>query len=100
GGAAAAPSRQVVMKLAIAMIPLIAILALYRLKPGRVAARFTDAKGKPGVLVRLSGGLARLQVAMTSLLGRQRALAQSLGWHLFAWISQVGETWMVLALVG
>jgi uncharacterized membrane protein YbhN (UPF0104 family) len=82
------------------MIPLIAILALYRLKPGRVAARFTDAKGRPGVLVRLSGGLARLQVAMTSLLGRQRALAQSLGWHLFAWISQVGETWMVLALVG
>jgi putative membrane protein len=100
GTAPLGPSKQVFMKLALATIPLIAILALRRLNMGRVAARLTDASGRPGRFARLSGGLARLDSAMTALLARERAVAASLGWHLVAWVSQVGETWIVLALVG
>lgn len=37
---------------------------------------------------------------MTSLLARERAIVQAVAWHLVAWVSQVGETWLLLSLFG
>jgi putative membrane protein len=48
----------------------------------------------------LAGGAARLDAALRALMGRRRALAAALGWHLAGWLSQVGETWIVLTMLG
>jgi putative membrane protein len=47
----------------------------------------------------LAGGAARLDAALRALLLRP-SLAPALGWHLAGWFSQIGETWLVLALAG
>jgi putative membrane protein len=43
---------------------------------------------------------AAFQQALGSLLGRRRALVASLGWHVGGWLSQMGETWLVLQVLG
>jgi putative membrane protein len=54
------------------------------------------ARRWPGLAV----SRAAFQQALISLLDRRRALAASLGWHLGGWLSQVGESWLVLQLLG
>lgn len=96
---AASTSSQTLVTLGIAVVPLLAIVVLH-LFGRRVASFMAGRSSTRGRLAKLAGGLARLDEALTALLARDRAMAASLVWHLVAWISQVGETWLLLWLVG
>jgi putative membrane protein len=49
---------------------------------------------------RLKIGGAAIDRSLRSIRSRPRALLASATWHLVAWLSQVGETWLVLRLLG
>jgi glycosyltransferase involved in cell wall biosynthesis len=50
--------------------------------------------------VRLTAGAAGLDQALRSVQRRRGTLLAASGWHLVAWLSQAGETWLVLRLLG
>jgi putative membrane protein len=48
----------------------------------------------------LASRIAAFHAAFRTVAVRHRELAASSGWHLGGWLSQVGETWLVLKLCG
>jgi putative membrane protein len=92
-------SPRTLVAVAIAAVPVLAIFVLHAFG-GRVATLLTAHSRTRGRLAKLAGGLTHLDGALTALLARERAMAASLAWHLLAWLSQVGETWLLLSLVG
>jgi putative membrane protein len=92
-------SRQTLLAIGIAAVPVLAILALHAYGH-KLASHLTARSSTRGRLAKLAGGLTRLDESLTALLARERAMAASLAWHLLAWLSQVGETWLLLTLVG
>jgi putative membrane protein len=49
---------------------------------------------------RVRAGSAAIDRSLATLRGRPRVLAVSATWHLLAWFAQVGETWIVLRMLG
>jgi putative membrane protein len=91
---------QVVSGLIIAALTVVVLAILFHWGAARVARRVLERSKARDTWSKLAGGFARLEIAVQALLARERAIASSVGWHLFAWLSQVGETWMLLSLFG
>jgi putative membrane protein len=49
---------------------------------------------------RLAAGAANVDRALSAVMVRRGALAGAAVWHLGGWIAQVGETWIILRLIG
>jgi putative membrane protein len=86
--------------LAILTLSVIALSVLLHLGAARVAARVLASSRMRQHWGKLAGGLTRFDQSMAALLARERVLAEAFTWHLVGWISQVGETWLLLALFG
>jgi putative membrane protein len=99
GGAIWGKTTEILAGLALSTLPMVVLFSLYRFGAGRFMGRLAQKSQARGRLLRLAGGLGRLDQAMTSLLARERALASAFAWHLVGWVSQVGETWILLALM-
>ena len=91
---------QIVSGMAIAALAVVGLSILFHFGAMRIAARWFASSRARERWGQLAGGLTRLDQALTTLFARQGALAASFGWHLLAWVSQVGETWLLLALFG
>jgi putative membrane protein len=92
-------SGRTLLAVGLAAVPVLALVLLHAFG-GRLASVLTARSSAHGHIAKLAGGLAQLDKALTTLLTRERAIAASLVWHLVAWLSQVGETWLLLWLVG
>jgi putative membrane protein len=75
-------------------------IVVVRLGVNRIASRLPLWRALTTQWKGPAGGAARLDAALRALVARRRKLAASFGWHLVGWLSQVGETWLVLALAG
>jgi putative membrane protein len=73
-----------------------AVLVLLALVGPVLARTLAGARRWP----RLARRAAEFRAAFRSLAVDWRGLAASSGWHLCAWLAQVGETWFVLAACG
>jgi putative membrane protein len=93
-------SRATIVNVALATVPLFAILTLHGIGIGRFAKRLVARSPAHSRFAKLAGGLTRLDEALTALMAREGAMAAAFGWHLVSWLSQVGETWLLLTLVG
>jgi putative membrane protein len=91
---------EIVSGMAIAALAVVGLSILFHFGAMRVAARWFASSRARERWGQLAGGLTRLDDALTSLFARQGALAGSFGWHLLAWVSQVGETWLLLSFFG
>jgi putative membrane protein len=78
----------------------VALLGLLHAGGGPLLARLQVARRLGARGKALTDGVAFLDVAMKRLARRPRSLALAALWHLFGWLSQVVETWGVLALCG
>jgi putative membrane protein len=76
-----------------------ALVAVARVGVSRlVAALPFHARGR--LAARLAAGAAGIDRALAAVLARRGVLVRSAAWHLAGWISQVGETWLILTLLG
>jgi len=91
---------KVVAGLTIATVTVMALSILFHVGAARLAARFLAGSGVHESWGKLAGGLKRLDQALAALLARDRAIAACFLWHVAGWVSQVGETWMLLTLFG
>jgi putative membrane protein len=94
------PWTDVVAALALAAFGIVAVSILLHMGAARVVSRLLASTRAHESLGKLAGSIARFDEAMTALLARQRALVAAVLWHLFGWVSQVGETWFLLAVFG
>jgi putative membrane protein len=78
----------------------VGVLALVRFGVSRIVARLPLWPALTARWKGLAGGAARLDAALRALFRRRRRLTAAFAWHLAGWLSQVGETWLVLALLG
>jgi putative membrane protein len=90
----------IVLGLAMMGLTALTVFVLLRFGATRVVARLFTGKRARHHWVKLADGLNHLDDAVRALLARERVLASSFGWHLLAWLSQVGETWFLLATFG
>jgi len=94
--------RPIAVGLVLLVVLVIGLWDVLRLGARRIAARIRrwPAMAKQlGPGGHAAGSAQRLEAALHALLGRRRALAKSFAWHLAGWLSQVGETVLVLALL-
>ena len=89
---------EIVSGLAIATVTVITLSILFHWGAARIVTRMLARSKAHHSWGKLAGGLERLDDAVVALLARERALAEAIGWHLVGWVSQVGETWLLLAL--
>ena len=82
--------------LVILALAALAVALLFRFGALRVVAGWFARSKLRERWGKLAGGLRRLDRALARLLRRERALAASFAWHLAGWLSQVGETWLLL----
>jgi putative membrane protein len=94
------PAREIAVGLLLAAVTGVGLYALLRAGSGRLLSRALGSARARSLSLKVAGTLSRFDDAKTALLGRRRALAAAFGWHCLGWFSQVGETWIVLALVG
>jgi putative membrane protein len=95
--------RPMTVGLVLLVVLVIGLWDVLRLGARRIASRLRrwPAIVKPlGAGAHAPGGALRLEAAVRDLLGRRRALAKAFAWHLVGWLSQVGETLLVLSLAG
>jgi putative membrane protein len=78
----------------------IALLAVARLGVRRMVEVLPMRARTGRFATRLTTGAAGIDRALTTVLAQRRELAASSLWHLAAWLAQVGETWVVMALLG
>lgn len=90
----------VIAELALATLGVAAVSLVFHLGVARLAAPLLKNPRTRAALGKLAGGLKRLDLALKALIARQRALASAFVWHLLGWLSQVGETWLLLTLFG
>jgi putative membrane protein len=76
-----------------------ALVAVARLGVGRLLAAL-PFHGHGRLAARLAAGAANLDRAFAAVLVRRGALAGAAIWHLGGWVAQVGETWLILRLIG
>jgi putative membrane protein len=98
GAASHGPWGRLVSGLTIATLLMIALSFLFHMGALRVAARFLAGPRVRASWGKLASGLTRLDQSITALLARDRALGAAVLWHFLGWISQVGETWILLTL--
>jgi putative membrane protein len=96
GGPLAGPMAAGLAFLVVVALPLVVLL---RFGVHRVASRLPWWRSLTTRWKGLAGGAARLDAALQAMLLR-RQLIPAFFWHLAGWSSQVGETWLVLALTG
>lgn len=99
GPARVSPSAAVT-GLAFGGVILVAVILLLRETMARLLPWMIKRSHTGGRWAELAGGIARFEEALSDLLARRRALASAAGWHLAAWCSQIGETWILLAFFG
>ena len=75
------------------------LLAIARIGVSRMVAAL-PFHGHGRLAVRLRTGAAGLDRAIAQVLKRRGVLLWAALWHLVGWISQVGETWLILYLLG
>ena len=96
-------ARPMAVGLVLLIVLVVGLWDVLRLGARRIAARL---RRWPAIVKPLGSGspaaesALRLEAAVQGLLGRRRALAKACGWHLAGWLSQVGETLLVLAFAG
>ena len=76
-----------------------ALVAVARLGVGRLLAAL-PFHGHGRLAARLAAGAANIDRALAAVLVRRGALAGAAIWHLGGWVAQVGETWLILRLLG
>ena len=76
-----------------------ALVAVARLGAGRLLAAL-PFHGHGRLAARLAAGAANIDRALAGVLVRRGALAGAAIWHLVGWVAQVGETWLILRLIG
>jgi len=76
-----------------------ALVAVARLGVGRLLAAL-PFHGHGRLAARLAAGAANIDRALAAVLVRRGALAGAAIWHLGGWVAQVGETWLILRLIG
>jgi putative membrane protein len=81
-------------------LAVVALSILFHMGAARLAARFLAGSKVHESWARLVGSLSRVDLAVTALLARERAVASSFVWHMGGWVSQVGETWLLFKLFG
>jgi putative membrane protein len=95
--------RPAAVGLVLLVVLVIGLWDVLRLGARRIAARL---RRWPPIVKPLgpggfaAGGAKRLEAALHDLLGRRRALVKAFVWHLVGWLSQVGETLLVLSFAG
>jgi putative membrane protein len=89
---------EVVAGLAAATGAVVALSMLFHVGAARVAQRLLAGSRVHESWGKLAGGIQRFDQALTALLSRERTLAAAFLWHLVGWVSQVGETWVLLTL--
>jgi putative membrane protein len=90
----------IVLGLAMMGLTALTVFVLLRFGAARVVARLFERTRARRHWAKLTDGLNNLDQAVRGLLRHERALVSSFGWHLLAWLSQVGETWFLLASFG
>lgn len=96
-------ARPVAVGLVLLLALIVGFWDVLRLGARQIAAwlrRWPALLQRLGVGNHTAGSARRLEAAVQGLLGRRRALAKAFGWHLAGWLSQVGETLLVLSLAG
>jgi len=76
------------------------LLTVARVGLGRIVAMLPMRAKTGRIGTRLTRGAAGVDRALSGVLGRRRALGRSAVWHLAGWLSQVGETWLIMRLLG
>jgi putative membrane protein len=94
------PTRAIVLGMLIAAMTAVVLYALLRFGTTGLARRLFVGSWARARWLKVAGSFARLDHAMIAVLGRRRALSSAFGWHVAGWFSQVGETWIVLGLMG
>jgi len=86
--------------LAFGAVILVAVILLLREIMARLLPRLIERSRSGGRWAELASDIARFEEALSDLLARRRALASAVGWHLAGWCSQIGETWILLTILG
>jgi putative membrane protein len=91
---------EVLAVLAMVTLAVVAASVIFHVAAARAAARHITTSKLHAGWGRLAGGIERLDRAGRALLARRRAVVSAFVWHLAGWLSQVGETWLLLGLIG
>ncbi|HVR04066.1 MAG TPA: lysylphosphatidylglycerol synthase domain-containing protein, partial [Polyangia bacterium] len=94
------PTRATLLGMLLAATTAVVLYSLLRFGTTRLARRLFVGSGARARWLKVAGSFGRLDHAMAAVLGRRRALSSAFGWHVAGWFSQVGETWIVLGLMG
>jgi putative membrane protein len=87
---------EVVAGLLVATLVVVGVSMSFHLGAAHIGRRLLGHSRAQEKLGKLAGSILKLDQAISALLARETAVVQAVAWHLLGWISQVGETWMLL----
>jgi putative membrane protein len=93
-------SRAIALAAALSAAGAGALLAVARLGVGRIVAAIPLVRRVARASSSWPGHAADIDRALAGVLARRWELLRAFSWHMAGWLAQVGETWLILRLMG